>query len=1127
MFKISKKLLVIASILLLVDIIVCFLIWHFHAQLQKITYLSFLTSLSAIKMTLAITVIFIGVFLFIVKYLQKKEGASEEASTSPPKLVSSSEALATTQIQERLAGIFSQAKDLEHKYVTKKLPAYIITGLKESGKTSLLSNSGLTFPLQVPPAGMTDEMCTWWFSDRVIFIELGYPDHDTQADLWSSGLKLLIKQKRPINGLILCIKINDFLENSDQKINKVTEVRRIIDAQLKAVGMRYPIYIIITQVDKLQGFTEFFSHLNAKEQHQLWGMTFPDEAREKGEWYTLIQQQFTDLLQRLRNRRDYQLSRELQSSVRAATYIFPEQLACLEKPLAHFMSEVFASNNYYEVPFIRGVFLTSSCQQGETLNPIAQLFQEQFLLGEQHNIAHMMTQKAYFTKSLFSHFILKEQNIKHGNTRAQSYFRLRYNLVNLLTIGIGVLFIGLWIKSYSINDQTLFYLQNALSDYQEQLNNDTQQHTDNNQHLQSLSELELINHLFDKESELWRSHFGLYVGDEVDEASRAAYQRVALLQFIPMLQDALGSQLQATSALALYQTLTVYLMLGEPEHRNNERIKQWFADYWQYIAPQSADQQAILLQLLDEYLAQKNQVFTLNDRWVDNARERLWQFSFAQLAYFYLEEQASILGNSNQNYTTLDVTNVARVFNIDNQQLRIPLLYTVHGLNNYYLQLRNDVLKNLYTDDWVLGDKYQLDLLDKKTIAQQIDRIYYSYYIAFWSNLISSLEVMNLRDINHAAQVVGVMAEVTSPMNQILQTVAQNTSLVFDSKAPNNEQLNQAAEVINPIFNQLNQLFVKPQNGNVPIVDINTSFNTLYKMLNLIRHGDNPQKTAFDLTLKFFKGEPSPINQLLTEATNTPVAVSGWLTQIADQSWSLILAEAAGYIDAQWQAQVYQHYHQLISNSYPFAKNASEQLSLIDFVDFFAPDELMDQFFSNYLAPFVNTDHYWIWSTLDGQSIGTTAESLEFLKQFKEIQKRFFNLKEKKIQINFSLKPTDLDANVKIFRLQINDRLIQYMHGPERETDFQWPGSGDTQGASIQFIDFKDREFSQRITGPWSLFKLLDNNDISLADGDKKYQITFTSNGYTANYNLLADRTYNPFNLNLLHTFYLPEKVVD
>ncbi len=52
----------------------------------------------------------------------------------------------------------------------------------------------------------------------------------------------------------------------------VRERLRELNTQL---GMRLPVYMIVTKSDMLAGFTEFFDDLGRDERERVWGVTFP------------------------------------------------------------------------------------------------------------------------------------------------------------------------------------------------------------------------------------------------------------------------------------------------------------------------------------------------------------------------------------------------------------------------------------------------------------------------------------------------------------------------------------------------------------------------------------------------------------------------------------------------------------------------------------------------------------------------------------------------------------------------------------------------------------------------------------------------------------------------------------
>ena len=48
------------------------------------------------------------------------------------------------------------------------------------------------------------------------------------------------------------------------------------------LGVRFPVYVLVTKADLIAGFNEFFGDLGREERDQVWGLTFPpDDGRDE------------------------------------------------------------------------------------------------------------------------------------------------------------------------------------------------------------------------------------------------------------------------------------------------------------------------------------------------------------------------------------------------------------------------------------------------------------------------------------------------------------------------------------------------------------------------------------------------------------------------------------------------------------------------------------------------------------------------------------------------------------------------------------------------------------------------------------------------------------------------------
>jgi type VI secretion system protein ImpL len=162
-------------------------------------------------------------------------------------------------------------------------------GLPGSGKTTALLNAGLTFPLagkmgqaSVRGVGGTRN-CEWWFADGAVLIDTAgrYTSQDsdaaTDAAAWETFLALLRKSRprQPINGVLMTINIEDLLRQSpaDRKEHALKLRTRLQELQSR-LGVRPPIYVLVTKCDLIAGFNESFGELGREEREQVWGFSF-------------------------------------------------------------------------------------------------------------------------------------------------------------------------------------------------------------------------------------------------------------------------------------------------------------------------------------------------------------------------------------------------------------------------------------------------------------------------------------------------------------------------------------------------------------------------------------------------------------------------------------------------------------------------------------------------------------------------------------------------------------------------------------------------------------------------------------------------------------------------------------
>ncbi len=160
-----------------------------------------------------------------------------------------------------------------------ELPWYLMVGGEKEGKTSMLENSGLDFPLNinydnrsVTEAGSTKSF-QWYFAEHAIFIDMpgNYISNqrsDEDLALWESFLRLFGRKrwKRPINGIVLTISVDTLMEKNEKELEQYAkDLRDRFDEISHAFMSNIPIYLLVSKTDKITGFKEYFTGISEEE----------------------------------------------------------------------------------------------------------------------------------------------------------------------------------------------------------------------------------------------------------------------------------------------------------------------------------------------------------------------------------------------------------------------------------------------------------------------------------------------------------------------------------------------------------------------------------------------------------------------------------------------------------------------------------------------------------------------------------------------------------------------------------------------------------------------------------------------------------------------------------------------
>src|SRR6185503_12174754 len=349
-----------------------------------------------------------------------------------------------------------------------QLPWYMFIGAPGSGKTTALLNAGLRFPLGDPRSGEQalagvggTRNCDWWFTDSAVLLDTAgrytTQESDKQADAaaWLGFLDLLkrFRPRQPLNGVIVTVAISDLLNwNAEELARYSRHVRERVNELYTRLGVRLPLYLMVTKSDLLAGFNEFFSEFDARGRAQVWGTTFDStevtrapSARFDEEFARLERRLYALLPTRLQEERDLQR--------RAAVYRFPQQFRINGPQLSKFIDAAFGSGWSGEPPLLRGVYFTSGTQEGSPIDRVLGTLARSFNL--ERKVAPPPTSgKSYFLRRLLHEVIFGEAGLAGTDVAEERRLRFArvgaYAALAAVTLGLGAIWTGSYLANSSL-----------------------------------------------------------------------------------------------------------------------------------------------------------------------------------------------------------------------------------------------------------------------------------------------------------------------------------------------------------------------------------------------------------------------------------------------------------------------------------------------------------------------------------------------------------------------------------------------------------------------------------------------------------------------------------------------------
>ncbi len=339
------------------------------------------------------------------------------------------------------------------------LPWYMVIGESATGKTTAIRNANLSSPFAETSKtqGVSGTRnCDWWFFDHAIILDTAgryaIPLEDTKdREEWFRFLSLLAKyrKKEPINGLIITVSVENLQTKSFDELRRDGfQLRQRVDELMKKLGVRFPVYVLITKSDLIEGMMPFFEQLPESCLNQALGKVNLDlDAKDSSEFF---EEAFSSLVEEIKELR-LELAKDMPPSVAArGAMLFPEELERLYAPLQTFVGALFQETPYQEQPLFRGFYFTSGRQEGQPFSH----FLSALGLGSRGETLPAGN-KSVFLHDFFTRILLKDRELLTPTRRALYWRRLTQNIGLATWILIALLAIGVLTFSFVQNMGTI------------------------------------------------------------------------------------------------------------------------------------------------------------------------------------------------------------------------------------------------------------------------------------------------------------------------------------------------------------------------------------------------------------------------------------------------------------------------------------------------------------------------------------------------------------------------------------------------------------------------------------------------------------------------------------------------
>jgi type VI secretion system protein ImpL len=941
------------------------------------------------------------------------------------------------------------------------LPWYMFIGPPAAGKTTAIINSGLEFSFGSDIRGVGGTRnCDWFFSNSAILLDTAgrYVTEDEDKEEWLAFLDILKKHRRrsPINGVIIGMSIADLLKASFDELEwHAKNIRRRIDELIQRLGVRFPVYLVITKLDLVQGFVESFEHLSRTEREQIWGCTLSPEEVRSSSPREVFEQEFDLLARALDDFRLKRLSLASKRESRGRVYVFPLEFTGIKESVGQFIGKLFQASPYQESPVFRGFYFTSGTQEGVPIDRVIQAVAKQFDLPSEMVSEPEVQKKSYFIRRLFTDIVIPDRNLVARTSRAAT----QGNLIRAGVIFGSIICLGAFIIGVS---QGYLRSQGSLKNAKEMaalIKGVNWEKRDS--YVENLKQLdgfrEKMVGLEEKEMRHPLIRSGMSRTGKVLKAARELYCRKGS-PFIQYYYHELESRLKKFRggedypAYAVRDFFKAYLLMGEESPKLDEYSKflkdELIGIPNQKISDESAEEIGPLVERQIEYFVQ-----SFGKEWMppfENDKNLVQSIRTLINKPMELEDDYRDFMRDAQSKLPQTFT-LSQILKGQHEDLiscdyKIPWSFTKAGWEDVIKQAIEDWSQIPEKESWILGEAQPKgrSQVDPKKRSAGLRELYFQEYAGNWWQFLQRIRYARFEDLSSASKAFTVLSDAKeSPLKLILDAVARQTRFEIEptSEGETSKFLKAVTGIakkkaLKKVPKDAKTVLAKEPSPNSPkeglTQGINEEFAKLHSLSPAAGGKEESSKELADLLgqyallkekIKYIENDPGlkakevaaavlekeggelpdaikVIHAALPESDFVAEARAALFEQPLINLWGVILKEVQNGLNDVWQRDVYQPYLQNLASFYPFDPQGKDDASLTEVARFFIPKEgIIEKFINAELKPLVKLE---TWKSIPWMDQGLTLSppAVDALEKAEAIRQALFEAGSLKVSFN-------------------------------------------------------------------------------------------------------------------------------